>query len=370
LPVPSFALPTKVKRIMGYRQLTQAQRYQISAFLRVGWSQRKIAREINGHSSTISRELHRNRSLTAYEPMEASRLSRRRRKAARKSHKRAPSLIDWVAKQIQSEWSPGQIAGFMRRVGSVQVSQQWIYNLIYRDKIAGGDLWRYCRLPYQRRYQRHLAKRAGLGKISDRVGIECRPKAVDDRLHIGHWEGDTILHGHKNSGAVTLVERRSGYLLADCVPKLKANLVTEVIIRELRPIRGAVQTLTLDNGSEFSDHQTFSKALSLTSYFCDPYRSSQRGSNENTNGLLRQYFPKGTDFAKVSRKAIRQAVNRLNNRPRKRLGYRTPADVFWGEYSGGLDTQIRAVLHLILESRILGCIDDVFGTGGLRLRCS
>ena len=344
MPVPSFAFPTKVKRIMGYRQLTQAQRYQISAFLRVGWSQRKIAREINCHSSTISRELRRNRSLTEYEPMEASRLSIHRRKGARKSHKRAPSLIDWVAKQIQSEWSPDQIAGFMRRVGSLQVSHQWIYNLIYRDKIAGGDLWRYCRLPYQRRYQRHLAKRAGLGKIPDRVGIECRPKAVDDRLHIGHWEGDTILHGHKNSGAVTLVERRSGYLLAGCVPKLKAHLVTDVIIRELRPIRGAVQTLTLDNGSEFSDHQTFSKALSLTSYFCDPYRSSQRGSNENTNGLLRQYFPKGTDFAKVSRKATRQAVNRLNNRPRKRLGYRTPTEVFWGEYSGGLDTSGAALI--------------------------
>lgn len=225
MPVPPFALPTKVKRTMGYRQLTQAQRYQISAFLRVGWSQRKIAREINCHSSTISRELRRNRSLTEYEPMEASRLSRRRRKGARKSHKRAPSLIDWAARQIQSEWSLGQIAGFMRRAGSVQVSQQWIYNLIYRDKIAGGDLWRYCRLPYQRRYQLHLAKRAGLGKIPDRVGIECRPKAVDDRLHIGHWEGDTILHGHKNSGAITLVKRRSGYLFADCVPKLKAGLV-------------------------------------------------------------------------------------------------------------------------------------------------
>jgi len=338
LPVPSFALPTKVKRTMGYRQLTQAQRYQISAFLRVGWSQRRIAQEINCHSSTISRELRRNRSLNEYEPAEASRLSGHRRKSAHKSHKRAPSLIDWVTKQIQSEWSPDQVAGFMRRVGSIQVSHQWIYSLIYRDKIAGGDLWKYCRLPYQRRYQRHLAKRAGLGKIPDRVGIERRPKAVDDRLHIGHWEGDTILHGHKNSGAVTLVERRSGYLLADRVSKLKAGLVTEVIIRELRPIRGAVQTLTLDNGSEFADHQTFSKALSLTSYFCDPYRSSQRGSNENTNGLLRQYFPKGTDFAKVSRMAIRQAVNRLNNRPRKRLGYRTPAEVFWGEYSGGLDT--------------------------------
>lgn len=103
-----------------------------------------------------------------------------------KLHPQAPSLTEWVAKQIQSEWSPDQIAGFTRRVGSIQVSHQWIYNLIYRDKITGGDLWRHCRLPYQRRYQRHLAKRAGLGKIADRVGIECRPKAVDDRLHIGH----------------------------------------------------------------------------------------------------------------------------------------------------------------------------------------
>jgi len=161
LPVPSFALPTKVKRIMGYRRLTQAQRYQILAFLRVGWSQRKIARKINCHGSTISRELRRNRSLTEYEPMEASRLSIHRRKGTRKSHKRAPSLIESVTKQIQSEWSPDQIASFMRRVGSIQVSHQWIYNLIYRDKIASGDLWRYCRLPYQRRYQRHLAKRAG-----------------------------------------------------------------------------------------------------------------------------------------------------------------------------------------------------------------
>jgi IS30 family transposase len=255
-----------------------------------------------------------------------------------------PSLVHWIEKQIQYEWSPDQIAGFMSRVGSIKVSRQWIYHLIYRDRLAGGSLWTYCRLPHQRRYQRHLAKRAGLGKIPGRVGIEHRPKAVDERLHIGHWEGDTILHGHKNSGAVTLVERRTGYLLADCVPKLKAGLVTDVIIRELRPIRGAVQTLTLDNGSEFAGHQTFSKTLSLTSYFCDPYRSSQRGSNENTNGLLRQYFPKGTDFARVSRKAIRQAVNRLNNRPRKRLGYRTPAEVFWGEYSGALNTRGAALI--------------------------
>jgi len=329
---------------MGYRQLTQAQRYQISAFLRVGWSQRAIAQELCCHNSTISRELRRNRGLEGYDPASAESLSQRRRRTVFKAHKRVPSLVHWIEKQIQYESSPDQIAGFMSRVGSIKVSRQWIYHLIYRDRLAGGRLWTYCRLPHQRRYQRHLAKRAGLGKILGRVGIEHRPKAVDERLHIGHWEGDTILHGRKNSGAVTLVERRTGYLLADCVPKLKAGLVTDVIIRGLRPIRGAVQTLTLDNGSEFADHQTFSETLSLTSYFCDPYRSSQRGSNENTNGLLRQYFPKGTDFAKVSRKAIRQAVNRLNNRPRKRLGYRTPAEVFWGEYSGALNTTGAALI--------------------------
>jgi len=141
-----------------------------------------------------------------------------------------------------------------------------------------------------------------------------------------------------------LVEKRTDYLLADRVPKLKAGLITDVIIRELRPIRRAVQTLTLDNGSEFVDHKAFSKRLSLASYFCDPYRSCQRGSNENTNGLLRQYFPKGTDFAKVSRKAITQAVKKMNNRPRKRLGYRTPAEVFWGEDSGALETSGAALI--------------------------
>jgi IS30 family transposase len=134
------------------------------------------------------------------------------------------------------------------------------------------------------------------------------------------------------------------------VPKLKAHLVTDVIIRESRPIRGAVQTMKLDNSSEFLDHQTFGKALSLTSCFCDTYRPSQRDSNKNTNSLLRQYFPKGTDFAKVSRKAIRQAVNKLNSRSRKRLGYRTPAEVFRGEHSGGSDTSHAALNTWIQNS--------------------
>ena len=140
------------------------------------------------------------------------------------------------------------------------------------------------------------------------------------------------------------MERRSGYLLAERLVQLKATPTTEAIIHQFCPIRGAVHTLALDNGFEFADHERISQTLSAGTYFCDPYRSSQRGTNENTNGLLRQYFPKGTDFRKISDKALRATVKQLNNRSRKRLDYRTPADVFWGEYSGALDTGGAAVI--------------------------
>ena len=324
---------------MGYRQLTQRQRYQIEAGLQHQCSLRTIASKIGCSSSTVSREIRRNRTGTGeYCPERAQQRSEKRRRSARKAHKQALSIIVWVGARLRERWSPEQIAGFIRRCGSRLVSHQWIYELIRWDKAAGGDLWRYCRHPSQRRYQRHLAKRAGLGRIPNRVGIEDRPGHVDERLTIGDWEGDTVLHGHKQSGMVTLVERRSGYLLAEVLPQLKAEPTGEAIIRQFRRIRGAVKTLTFDNGFEFADHQRVGQALSAATYFCDPYRSSQRGTNENTNGLLRQYFPKGTDFRKVSSRQLRETVEQLNDRPRKRLGYRTPAEVFWGEYSGALDT--------------------------------
>ncbi|PAV24501.1 hypothetical protein CF392_15930 [Tamilnaduibacter salinus] len=168
-----------------------------------------------------------------------------------------------------------------------------------------------------------MAKRAGLGRIPDRVGIEHRPASAEQRLSIGHWEGDTVLHGHKQSGLVTLVERLSGYLCAERLETLQAGPTTEAIVRQLRPIRGAVQSLTMDNGFEFAGHRCVGRALSARTYFCDPYRSSQRGTNENTSGLLRQYFPEGTDFRTVTKRRLRAVVEQLNNRPRKRLGYRT-----------------------------------------------
>jgi len=321
-------LPTKVKQSMGY-----------FAYLETGISQRQIAKAIGVHNSTISREIKRNGLKAGYAPEQAQSRSDQRRRTAWKVTKRLPSLIRWVTDQLMDEWNPQQISGFMANANGACVSHQWIYALIWDDKKHGGELWKRLRLPRQRRYQRQLAKHAGLGKIPHRVGIEQRPDDVEERRHIGHWEGDTVLKvlkGHKESGLVTLVERRSGYLLAARLPKITATGTAKAMTRLLEPRRGAVQTITLDNGSEFAEHRQVAKAVSAKTYFCDPYRSCQRGTNENTNGLIRQYFPKGTDFRKVSDSALRRVVAKLNNRPRKRLGYRTPAQVFLGEYSGAL----------------------------------
>ena len=329
---------------MGYRQLTQIQRYQIHARYDLGMSQRQIGRELGLHSSTISRELRRNATSDGYDPEQAQALSDHRRRTAWKWTKRLPSMIAAVVGRLREEWSPQQISGFTAPLAGVGVSHQWIYSLIWDDKARGGDLWRHLRQPKRRSKHRVQAKSAGLGKIPNRVGIERRPAEVDDRRFIGHWEGDTVIHGHKQSGLVTLVERRSGYLLAARLSKISAELTQAAMIRLLKPRRGAVQTITLDNGSEFAGHEAVAKAVTASTYFCDPYCSGQRGTNENTNGLIRQYFPKGTDFRQVTDAKLRKVVKNLNDRPRKRLGYRTPAQVFLGEYSGALNTAGAALI--------------------------
>lgn len=227
---------------MGYRQLTQTQRYQIHAQRGVGMSQRQIARALGIHNSTVSRELRRNAAPDGYDPYQAQTLSDQRRRTAWKWTKRLPSMISAVVGRLREEWSPEQISGFMAPLAGIGVSHQWIYALIWDDKACGGDL----RQPKRRSKFRAQAKSAGLGKIPSRVGIEHRPAEVDDRLTIGHWEGDTVLKGHKQSGLVTLVERRSGYLLAARLPQITAELTQKALIRLLKPRRGAVQTITLD----------------------------------------------------------------------------------------------------------------------------
>lgn len=202
---------------MKYRQLTQTQRYQISALRVAGKSQRQIAAMLGCHNSTISRELRRN-SIRGYEPERAQHQANTRRRTAFKRHKRVQWLTDWVTERLKEHWSPEQIAGFMRRKNiPVQVSHQWVYDLIHRDRLLGGG-------------RKRRAKEAGLGKIPNRVGIDCRPKEIEHRAALGHWENDTVLQGHKQSGLVTLVERRSGYLLAGRLKRFTANQTTRTVI--------------------------------------------------------------------------------------------------------------------------------------------
>lgn len=326
---------------MAYQQLTQEQRYQIFAYREAGLSLREIAQRIQAHYSTISRELRRNVNPgEGYHPARAHQLSDQRRRKAFKMTKRLPCIINWVKDRLLDEWSPEQISGFLGLFASPEyrVSHEWVYRYIQDDQRQGGSLWTYLRLFSRRTYNRRLKKRAGCHLIPNRTGIEQRPDSVEQRLEVGHWEGDTILHGHRKSGLVTLVERRSGFLVAGRLKTFQAGSTADQIIHLLKPYQEGVQSLTFDNGVEFAQHDRVAHSLEAATYFCDPYRSSQRGSNENTNGLLRQYFPKKTDFNQVTQQQLEEVVEKLNNRPRKRLGYRTPAQIFYGELSGALET--------------------------------
>ncbi|WP_235272588.1 MULTISPECIES: IS30 family transposase [Halomonadaceae] len=244
--------------------------------------------------------MRRNATSCGYDPEQAQVLSDQRRRTAWKWTKHLPSMITAVVGRLYEEWSPKQISGFIAPLAGVGVSHQWIYYLIWDDKAQGGDLWQHLRQPKRRSKHRTQAKSSGLGKIPNRIGIEHRLAEVENRRFIGHWEGDTVLQGHKHSGLVTLVERRSEYLLAARLPRGSAELMKAAMIRLLKPRRGAGQTITLDNGSEFAVHEAVSKAVTAATYFCDPYCSGQRRTNENTNGLIRQYFPNGTYFRQVT----------------------------------------------------------------------
>jgi IS30 family transposase len=222
---------------------------------------------------------------------------------------------------LHEDWSPEQIAG----EGEVAVSHERIYQHIAADRQRGGSLWQHLR---RRKRQRH--HRCGTPRERQRFGgkrIHERPAVVDQRARVGDWEGDTIV-GKGTARIVTLVDRKSGWARLRKVPDGTATAVAEAVLSILHPVRARVHTLTWDNGSEFAEHRLIDIGLEAQSYFAMPYSSWQRGCNENLNGLLRQYFPKGCDLGKFTDKEIQQIEDKLNRRPRKRLRYRTPEHVF------------------------------------------
>lgn len=310
-----------------YTQLTQDLRYQIHAYMKAGYNQIETAALVNVHKSTISRELRRNRGMKGYRPKQANQfaLDRRQNKAQSRIHS-----SDWEAVEtlLEEEWSPEQISGWLLEEEDIEISHERIYLYIYEDKTEGGELYRHLRCQRQRRKRYGSYNTRGL--IPGRISIDKRPAIVDSRQRLGDWELDTIIgKGHKQA-IVSLTERKSKLTLIAKVTHKTAVLVGQAIVRLLEPLQTCVHTLTSDNGKEFAQHESIADALNADFYFAHPYASWERGLNENTNGLIRQYFPKSYDFTKITDNAIQQVMDKLNNRPRKTLGFKTPNQIFFG----------------------------------------
>jgi IS30 family transposase len=312
-----------------YHQLTREQRYQIAALRAAGLNQRETAVLVGVHKSTISRELRRNRNRThrGYLPRHAHLLALARRAARVRSLLTAEHWT-WVRKLLRRRWSPEQIAGRSLREGRFRVSHEWIYRYVLRDRRAGGDLHQALRSQKARR-KRYARLRRMRGEIAARVGIRERPGIVETRARIGDWEGDTVAGCRWRTGIVTLVERASRYSVLGRLRGKSAPHTAAAVTRCLRSLNHKALSLTLDNGQEFAHHLRITDALNVPVFFADPRSPWQRGTVENTNGLLRQYFPKTLDFTTITARQLHRAQSQLNHRPRKCLGYRTPYEVFF-----------------------------------------
>lgn len=315
---------------MTYSQLAREERYQIFSLHKEGFNQAAIARSLGRAASTICRELQRNQGQHDYRPTVAQRLSDERRRSVYKHRKITPEIFHWIKQLLQQELSPDQISHYLKRHKHVSLNRASIYRLVHLERAQGGQLFRHLRIvskPYRKRY-RSVDER---GQIQGRISIDARPAIVEARQRVGDWEGDTIVGKRHKSALLTLVERKTLYTVIVKLTNKRADVLTEALINGLSNFKQWVKTITFDNGWEFSFHQQIAEALETDVYFAHPYASWERGINENTNGLIRQYFPKGTDFNQVSEEQVAQVMMRLNQRPRKTRGYRSPTELFLGK---------------------------------------
>ena len=325
------------KRRRSRYALSLAEREEISRGIVAGRSLRAIAASLGRAPSTVSRELQRNGGRRRYRANKADKAAwdrAHRPKTCKLAKNRALARV--VARKLQLEWAPDQIAGWLKRTYADDVSMQVSHETIYKTLFiqARGalkkELQQYLRKTRALRRSRHKTlKNEGLGKITNAVSIRERPAEVEDRAVPGHWEGD-LLFGSNNSQIATLVERHTRYVMLVRVPSKDTKTVINALIKHAHKLpRELYKSLTWDRGKEVADHQRFSLATDIDVYFCDPQHPWQRGSNENTNGLLRQYFPKGMDLSNVHQNRLNAVAKRLNDRPRKTLGYYSPAEKFY-----------------------------------------
>jgi IS30 family transposase len=311
----------------AYKQLTQEQRYRISASRKAGFSKSRIAAELKVHPSTIGRELRRNLGERGYRPKQAQQKAQDRRQAKQNATRIKAATWQQIDAFRRQDWSPEQISGYLKKHHLTTVSHERIYQHLYADQARGGDLHTHlrCRKKRRKRYGSHSRR----GQIPNRRSIEERPSIVEEKSRLGDWEADTIIGKAHHQALVSLTERKSKFQLLAKVERHSEALVKEAIIGLLTPFVDKVKTITSDNGKEFAAHQEIARAVGADFYFAHPYASWERGVNENSNGLVRQYFPKGSDFSAVTQAEIDFVMERLNHRPRKTLGYQTPNQVFF-----------------------------------------
>jgi len=318
---------------MNYTQLTRAQRYQIKALLKGGHNQTQIAVLLGCHKSTISRELHRNRGLKGYRPYQADEMAYDRQ-CETYSSRIAGSTWQEVERLLRLDLSPEQITGRLKLAKQPTVSHEWIYLYVYADKRRGGTLHRHLRSQkkQRKRYSGYIRR----GQIPNRTSIDKRPKIVARKGRFGDWEADTIIGARHKGGIVSIVERKSKLIRLAKLATKEAAEMRQTSIALLKPLAARVHTITVDNGKEFCQHELIATELQARIYFAHAYASWERGLNENTNGLVRQYFPKKYDFARITDQDLQRVEDLLNNRPRKTLGYRTPNEVFFKQRSVAL----------------------------------
>jgi transposase, IS30 family len=312
-----------------YIHLTPDERCQIETLLKRGDSKLSIAYSLNRSISTIRREITRNSGQRGYRKKQAQELSITRRKiASRAPIKMTPNMVQIIEDHLRTQqWSPVQISGWLLKNAVTTISHERIYQHIWLDKDNKGVLWKNLRHNGKKYNKRKgLNKRRGL--IPNRVGIENRPKIVDEKTRIGDWEVDLIIGAGHKGALVTMVDRASKYTMIEWVARKSEALVSEALIRRLGAFKGKVLTITSDNGREFAGHEKIARDLKAAFYFAQPYHSWERGLNEHTNGLIRQYVPKNMPLNAIENEDVDRIENLLNNRPRKILQFSTPQEVF------------------------------------------
>lgn len=311
-----------------YNHLTLEQRYGIEMMLKANTPKKSIAKVIGIPESTLYRELKRNSKPRIYNAKYAQLLADERLKDRHLKNKLTLDMELYIQRKLNLYWSPEQIVGRANADGLPMLSVPSIYKYIALDKAKGGDLHKYLRTA-NKHYKKKYGSSDTRGQIPDKVNISKRPKVADDRTRIGDFEIDLIVGKNHKGAQLTIVDRMSGFALIHTLKSKKAEEVSKAVIVSLKPYKNIVKTITTDNGKEFAQHKRLSKQLNADVFFCNPYASYEKGQIENTNKLIRQFYPKKMELDNIKQKQNLEIMDLLNKRPRKKLGYKTPEEIFF-----------------------------------------